>query len=271
MAAIEANRSPKNLVRGLRVEALWGSNHRHIRPRDRIFERCARFRSPARCVFERSQRLLSASEPCRDRKVLLWFCVGLDEYGTYQRQRVVSFKSHRKGRLTMIPWRNVGVIGFVATCLFAGCTVTTSDGNADGGFASETGGASFVGSTGGNSAGGASAVIECNPGAEVQGSCGQCIQTPDNTDGTGGLCNEYKVCAAVAGCTAIINAMANCMALKAQANGDIVSQTADAECRASTPGMMTTDTDAASQAAQTFWDQIQVNSHFTCTNECWAA
>ncbi len=154
----------------------------------------------------------------------------------------------------MIPWRNVGVMGFVATCLFAGCTVTTSD-NVDGGTA----------------AGGASSVIQCDPAAEQPGSCGQCLQTPDSTDGgLGGLCNEYKVCAGVAGCTDIVNAMSNCMANKAQANSGEVPVTADGECRASTPGMMTTDTTAASQAAKVFWGQISVNSLLICSHECWA-
>jgi hypothetical protein len=178
----------------------------------------------------------------------------------------------------MIPWRNVGVIGFVATCLFAGCTVTTTDGTADSGTANGTGGNSNggAGSTGGNSAGGASTVVQCNPAAEQTGSCGECLQTAD-TASPPGLCNEYLVCAAVAGCTAIVNAMSNCMALKAQANGNVVPSSADGECRASTAGMISptqvkpTDTSPASQAAKTFWDKIQVNDQFACTDQCWAA
>lgn len=168
----------------------------------------------------------------------------------------------------MIPWRNVGVMGFVATCLFAGCTVTTSDGNVDSGFA-ETGGSGSgggAGSTGGTAAGGASTVIQCNPALETGNPCGQCLQTADPN----GLCTEYLVCAAVTGCTVIVNAMSNCMAGKAQANNGDVPATADGECRASTPGMMTTDTTAASQAAKNFWDQISVNSLLTCSQECWA-
>lgn len=162
----------------------------------------------------------------------------------------------------MIPWRKVAVLGFVGTCLLAGCTVTSSDGTFDGGATGGAGNTGGAGSVGGTGAGGTSTIVDCNPAAGTTGSCGFCIQTADTA---GGLCNEYKVCGAANGCATIINAMATCMSGKVV--GGNIPMTADAECRASTAGMSVSDTSAAARAAQTFWDQIQVS---LCSVDCWA-
>lgn len=184
----------------------------------------------------------------------------------------------------MMPWRKIAGLAVGAT-LVLGCTVTTSDGGADSGFfGNETGGSSSVGgssASGGNSvgttstggmtaAGGASTTVVCNPASEQPGSCGQCLQTADVvTSGDPGMCNEYTACAAVAGCTAIVNAMSTCMAGKAQAAGaDTPPTGSDAACRAATSGMGANDTSASAKAAQTLWDAISINLY--CGFPCWA-
>jgi hypothetical protein len=160
----------------------------------------------------------------------------------------------------MIPWRKIAVLGFVGTCLFAGCTVTTSDGSGVGGSGFGTGGTWNGGGTGGTGT-----VSACNPDAEQPNSCGKCLQT---LDANNGMCTEYLACGTVSGCTGIINAMSNCMYGKSQVNGGDLPTTADAECRSATAGMSTTDTYAAAQAAQVFWDQIVGN--INCTYQCYA-
>jgi len=172
----------------------------------------------------------------------------------------------------MMPWRKIAVLG-VGASLMLGCTITTSDGNLDGGLMDETGGSGNQGgaaSTGGpTSAGGTSTVIACTPAAEdPANTCGICLQRADNpTDATDpGLCNEFLPCANTAGCTDIVNAMATCMSTKAVSNS--VPLGADAECRASTPGMAATDTSAAAMAAQALWTAI--SNSVWCGTDCWA-
>jgi len=168
----------------------------------------------------------------------------------------------------MMPWHKIVVLGFGAS-LVVGCTITTSDGGVDSGIWNETGGANGTGgsstqggasSTGGTAAGGASTIIVCDPSSEDPGSCGECLQTSSATTGT---CDEYKVCAAVSGCTDIINAMATCMSTKTDASG--LLPTAKADCLAATPAM--TANTPAGLAASTFWGQIE-NS--LCSDLCWA-
>ena len=120
----------------------------------------------------------------------------------------------------MMPWHKIVVLGFGAS-LVVGCTITTSDGGVDSGIWNETGGANGTGgsstqggasSTGGTAAGGASTVVICDPGSEVGNPCGQCLQTADTDATEPGMCEEYKPCAAVSGCTDIVGAMSICMA-----------------------------------------------------------
>ena len=171
----------------------------------------------------------------------------------------------------MMPWRKIAGLSAVASMML-GCTITTSDGAADSGTNwNETGGATSQGgasSTGGAATGGVSTVLGCSPQSETPDSCGECLQSPDNTSTSApGMCTDYKSCATVSGCTAIVNSMSLCMATKAlDAGGTTVPDGSDVACRASTSGMSTSDTSAAAVAAQTFWTLISLSS---CDRPCW--
>jgi hypothetical protein len=169
----------------------------------------------------------------------------------------------------MMPWRKIAGLS-VGVSLMVGCTITTSDGGDAGSVWDDTGGSGSQGgtsstggasTTGGTAAGGASTVVVCAPETETVNTCGYCLQSPDGT----GMCSDYKVCAAVAGCTTIVNAMTLCMYGKTP-DGGLVPAGADDACRAATPGMSAADKSDAAIAAQTLWNLITLGA---CDRSCY--
>lgn len=185
-----------------------------------------------------------------------------------------------QGRSTMIPWRNVAVLGFVGACLFAGCTVTTSDGTFDGGLNNETGGSSNTGgatNAGGSSGtggaagvGGATGPVQCTAnyqppttraaacGDTGNSSCNACLQTNNCTV-------AYKACFGDNSCTGLINAMTLCMLNATNANGGTLPNDADANCQTSSG---VAGSGAGVAAAEVLWTEIQNN--LDCVIPCCA-
>ncbi|MEB2312893.1 MAG: hypothetical protein OZ921_16735 [Sorangiineae bacterium] len=101
-------------------------------------------------------------------------------------------------------WAMMAALGFAASLVVAGCTVTTTDGNTDGGAGSgntgntgNTGGTagSGTGGTAGNSTGGTAgsstggtggSSAECNPTDPTNSTCDTCVQT--------NCCEQWKKC-----------------------------------------------------------------------------
>jgi len=172
----------------------------------------------------------------------------------------------------MMPWHKIVVLGFGAS-LVVGCTITTSDGGADSGFWDETGGAKGTGgsssqggatATGGTAAGGATTIVICDPASETN-PCAKCLQTADNDPVEPGMCTDYKPCAAVTGCTNIINDMSTCMSNHVDSTYGTLLPNAKSDCLAATPAI--TANTPAGLAANTFWNAIE---NGWCADYCWA-
>jgi hypothetical protein len=182
----------------------------------------------------------------------------------------------------MTAWRNVIFSGLIGACLIAGCTVTTSSSNSDGGlFADDTGGTSSVGGSSGNTGGSTSTggttgtgttvtVVECvaNYAApatprcgdnELTTSCDSCLQTNNCTE-------SYKACYLDENCMPYVSAMMNCMA-KAfdDSSTGMLPETADSDCQAST-GLSSTSASASATRAAALWTEIQVSLY--CSEVC---
>jgi hypothetical protein len=189
----------------------------------------------------------------------------------------------------MTAWRNVLVSGLFGASLLAGCTITATSGNSDGGLLDETGGtvgtggAATIGgsaTTGGsvNTAGSASTggttvagstviVVQCTANYvapatprcgdnEPTTSCDSCLQTTN--------CSAaYKACYQTAAMD-LISAMQTCMVQKFELSGTLPAN-AQEECLASS-GMNGTGPDAAN--ARALWAEIDTN--LDCNEVCCA-
>lgn len=189
----------------------------------------------------------------------------------------------------MTAWRNVFVSGLLGASLLAGCTITTTSGNNDGGLLDETGGTAGTGgaaniggsaSTGGsgNTAGSGNTggttvvgstvvVVQCTANYvepvtprcgdnEPTTSCDSCLQTFNCTE-------AYKACYQTAAMD-LISAMQACMVQKFEASGTLPAN-AQEECLASS-GMNGTGVDAAN--ARALWAEIDTG--IACNEVCCA-
>ena len=177
----------------------------------------------------------------------------------------------------MTAWRNIACLGLLGASLFAGCTVTTSSGNGDGGLLTDTGGTSGTGgstsvaggSTGtGGTTGATSTIFQCTanyvaPATPQCGdstdttSCDSCLQTFNCSD-------AFKACISDTSCTGLINAMTQCMA-DALDQGVASYTDADGACQTS-KGLKGTDLGATKASA--LWAEIR--DSLDCSLPCCA-
>lgn len=103
--------------------------------------------------------------------------------------------------MKMNAWMKVGAIGFAASLFAAGCVVTSTTDNGDGGSVGGSGGSTggsggstggtagsggSTGGTGGSATGGTGGAITCNPSDPQNSKCDTCMQTT--------CCSEWEAC-----------------------------------------------------------------------------
>jgi hypothetical protein len=110
--------------------------------------------------------------------------------------------------MKMNAWMKVGAIGFAASLFAAGCVVTSTTDNGDGGSFGGSGGS--TGGSGG-STGGTAGAITCNPQDPQNSKCDTCMQTT--------CCNEWEACQNDATCRTEFGCIKQCVDAQLASDG----------------------------------------------------
>ncbi len=178
----------------------------------------------------------------------------------------------------MTAWRNVIFSGLVGACLFAGCTVTTSDGTSDGGGL-ETGGTSGTGgSTGvtggsantGGTTGPATTVLQCKTDyvapadprcGDDELACDACLQKNNCTA-------AYEACYWDDVCMGLVSAMMACMVFEYEENNQTDPIVASETCQKKVAIAIWQPVSDSEAKAKALWTEGEES--LDCTEVCCA-